>query len=133
MCHLNLQHPFHFSCSSTGTRKSKIPLWTPSTVPVILRLELMVFNAQGERDLACWRVITTKHRAHTMTIMIGSVLNSFNIKSGSPRLSNRIRLKILEVCSFLSQMVVLKWLLCAWIEETTSTYNVNKKDSFLIG
>lgn len=97
-----------------------MPLRAPSTVPVVLRLELVILNAQRQCYLICGWIVSTEHRANAMAIMIGSVLNRFNVKGRAPRLGSGFRLRVLKVGRFLSKMIVLERLLCAWVEESTA-------------
>lgn len=79
--YLNLQHPLDLSSARPRIGESEAPLRAPSTVPIVVWLELMVLNAQRKRNLARRWIVAAVHGTHTMTIMIGSVMNRFDVES----------------------------------------------------
>lgn len=99
--HLNLQHAFGLSCARARIGKREVPLWAPPAVPVVVRLELMVLDAQGKRNLISRRVVAAEDGAHTVTIMVGSVLDCFHIESWAPGFGDGVRLVVLEIRRFL--------------------------------
>lgn len=126
--YLNLQYTSHFGSTGSIIVKSYVPLWSPLAIPIVLWLKLMILNAQWENNLICRRIIASINGTDTMTIMICRVLNRFDVQRWTPWLGNLIWLIVLEVGCFFPQMVVLEWLLCAWISKTSSAFNrINKR------
>lgn len=82
-----------------------LPLRSPSSVAEIVRLELVVLDADRQQDLAAVAG-SPKHRRHAVAIVVGCVRGHLSVKSGAPRLDRGVQFVRLKVGRFFPQVII---------------------------
>merc|ERR1719348_1483400 len=95
-----------------------LPLGSPSTIPIVLWLELVIFNASNQ-DFAVLSILS-KNCWNAVLVMLETIVGDLSFKAASQIFELGLRSPRLVIRSLLTQMVVLEGLLCSRISKPSS-------------